>query len=57
MVGVLGCAGKTTTAWLIRGILEELGQTVGLMSNIEHAIAEDRWAPPAGRAWDRGAAL
>ncbi|PNH05610.1 UDP-N-acetylmuramoyl-L-alanyl-D-glutamate--2,6-diaminopimelate ligase [Tetrabaena socialis] len=41
-VGVLGEHGKTTTAWLIRGVLEELGQTVGLMSNIEHAIAEDR---------------
>ncbi|GLC37756.1 hypothetical protein PLESTB_001473600 [Pleodorina starrii] len=41
-VGVMGLLGKTTTAWLIRGILEELGQTAGLMSTIEHAIAEDR---------------
>lgn len=41
-VGVVGLLGKTTTSWLVRGILEELGQTVGLMSSIEHAIAEDR---------------
>ncbi len=26
MIGVLGTHGKTTTAWLIRGILEEMGQ-------------------------------
>ncbi|GIL46522.1 hypothetical protein Vafri_3516 [Volvox africanus] len=41
-IGVMGLLGKTTTGWLIRGILEELGQSVGLMSSIEHAIAEDR---------------
>ncbi|KAG2499048.1 hypothetical protein HYH03_003233 [Edaphochlamys debaryana] len=41
-VGVLGQAGKTTTSWLIRGILEEMGQTVGTSTSIEHAIAEDR---------------
>jgi UDP-N-acetylmuramyl tripeptide synthase len=41
-VGVFGLLGKTTVAWLVRGILEELGQTVGLMSTIEDAIAEDR---------------
>ncbi|EFJ40847.1 hypothetical protein VOLCADRAFT_119843 [Volvox carteri f. nagariensis] len=41
-IGVMGLLGKTTTAWLIRGLLEELGQTVGLVSTIEHAIAEDR---------------
>ncbi|KXZ52871.1 hypothetical protein GPECTOR_8g252 [Gonium pectorale] len=50
-VGVLGLVGKTTTAWLIRGILEELGQTVGLMSSVEHAIAEDR-LDEDGELWE-----
>ncbi|GFR43731.1 hypothetical protein Agub_g4842, partial [Astrephomene gubernaculifera] len=50
-IGVMGYLGKSTTAWLIRGILEELGQTVGLVSSIEHAIAEDR-LDEDGELWE-----
>lgn len=41
-VGVVGSLGKTTTSWLIRGMLEEVGQVVGMAGSIEYAISEDR---------------
>jgi UDP-N-acetylmuramoyl-L-alanyl-D-glutamate--2,6-diaminopimelate ligase len=40
MVGVTGTNGKTTTAHLIKGILEEAGQRVGLVGTIEYRIGD-----------------
>lgn len=47
-----GSAGKTTTAWLIRGIFEEWGKLTGMAGTIENAIYADKldedgnlWAP------------
>ena len=37
-----GSRGKTTTAWLLRGILEEAGLLTGLTGSIEHSISNDR---------------
>ena len=41
-VGVTGTNGKTTSAWLIRSVLEQRGLVVGMVGTIEYAIAEDR---------------
>ena len=38
MVGVTGTNGKTTTTHIIKGILEEAGQRVGLVGTIEYRI-------------------
>jgi len=35
LVGVTGTNGKTTVAWLVHHLLEELGDTTGLLSTIE----------------------
>lgn len=47
-----GSSGKTTTAWLIRGIFEEWGKLTGMASSIEDALYADKlnkegdlWAP------------
>lgn len=37
-----GSAGKTTTAWLIRGIFEEWGKLTGMAGTIENAIYADK---------------
>lgn len=42
VIGVTGTSGKTTVSWLVRGVLEELGQTTGMISSIEYGLAEDR---------------
>ena len=39
-VGVTGTNGKTTTTWLVRGILEEWGQLVGLVGTLEYSLAD-----------------
>uniref|UniRef100_A0A1D1ZZJ8 Mur ligase central domain-containing protein n=1 Tax=Auxenochlorella protothecoides TaxID=3075 RepID=A0A1D1ZZJ8_AUXPR len=51
-VAFVGTHGKTTAAWLTRGLLEETGALTGMIGTIEYAIAEDRldeegalWAP------------
>ena len=41
MVGVTGTNGKTTTTHLVKGILEEAGQRVGLVGTIEYRIGHD----------------
>ena len=46
VIGVTGTKGKTTTAYMIRSILEEVGQKVGLIGTIE-AIIGDRKIPAA----------
>ena len=40
MVGVTGTNGKTTTTHLIKAILEEAGQRVGLLGTIEYRIGD-----------------
>lgn len=47
-----GTSGKTTTAWLIRGIFEEWGKLTGMAGSIENALYADKldrdgnlWAP------------
>lgn len=47
---VLGSSGKTTTSWLIRGLLEQAGQLTGMMGSIEYALAEHLMAPD-GSMW------
>ena len=37
-----GSRGKTTTAWFLRGILEEFGLLTGMAGSIEHSISNDR---------------
>jgi UDP-N-acetylmuramoyl-L-alanyl-D-glutamate--2,6-diaminopimelate ligase len=41
VVAVTGTSGKTTVSWLVRGILEEAGQLVGMVGSIEHSVGED----------------
>ena len=41
-VGLVGSYGKTTSAWLMRGMFEEAGELTGMLGTIEYAIAEDR---------------
>ena len=41
-LSVAGSRGKTTTAWLLRGIFEEAGLLTGLTGSIEHSISNDR---------------
>ena len=49
-VGVTGTNGKTTTTWLVRGILEEWGRLVGLMGTLEYSLADAR-LDPRGEVW------
>jgi len=49
-VGVTGTNGKTTTTWLIRGILEEWDQLVGLVGTLEYSLADAR-LDPRGEVW------
>jgi UDP-N-acetylmuramoyl-L-alanyl-D-glutamate--2,6-diaminopimelate ligase len=52
VIGVTGTNGKTSTAWLIRGILEAAGHRTGLMGTLEYSDGEvaepaDLTTPPA----------
>jgi UDP-N-acetylmuramoyl-L-alanyl-D-glutamate--2,6-diaminopimelate ligase len=47
MVGITGTNGKTTTAWMIRDILNAAGRRPGLVGTIEYEIGSR--AIPAGR--------
>lgn len=49
-VTVLGTSGKTTTSWLVRGLLEQAGQLTGMMGSIEYALAEHLMEPD-GTMW------
>jgi hypothetical protein len=49
-IAVSGGSGKTTTAWLVRGVLEQAGQLTGLAGSIEHALAEHLLTPD-GDLW------
>ncbi|GBF91369.1 hypothetical protein Rsub_04109 [Raphidocelis subcapitata] len=42
VVAVTGSSGKTTVSWLVRGVLEELGQLTGMVGSVEYGLAEDR---------------
>ncbi|GAI10358.1 unnamed protein product, partial [marine sediment metagenome] len=42
MIGITGTNGKTTTAYLVEGILDQAGFKVGLMGTIEHRMAQSR---------------
>jgi hypothetical protein len=47
LLTVLGTSGKTTTSWLIRGLLEQAGQLTGMVGSIEYALAEHLMTPDA----------
>lgn len=47
LLTVLGTSGKTTTSWLIRGLLEQAGQLTGMLGSIEYALAEHLMTPDA----------
>ena len=42
IIGVLGTHGKTSTAWILRQILEEFKVCTGMMCDIEYAILGDQ---------------
>lgn len=48
LLTVLGTSGKTTTSWLIRGLLEQAGQLTGMVGSIEYALAEHLMGPEGG---------
>jgi len=48
---VTGTNGKTTTTWLIRGILEEAGYVTGMIGTVEYALAEHR-LDSSGHVWE-----
>lgn len=50
VLSVLGTNGKTTTSWLIRGLLEQAGQLTGMVGSIEYALAEHLMNPD-GSMW------
>lgn len=41
LIGITGTKGKTTTAYMIKSILEKAGKKVGLIGTIENFIGED----------------
>jgi UDP-N-acetylmuramoyl-L-alanyl-D-glutamate--2,6-diaminopimelate ligase len=45
VIGVTGTNGKTTTAWLIRGILEAAGHRTGLLGTVENC--DGQWSTPS----------
>lgn len=50
-VAFIGSYGKTTTAWLTRGLLEEAGEVVAMVGEIENAIMGDKLTLE-GDLWD-----
>ncbi len=44
LVGITGTNGKTTTAFLVHGLLTTLGKTAGLVGTVENRIGQDRYA-------------
>ena len=48
-----GTNGKTTTTWLVRGILEEAGLSTGMLGTVEYALAEHR-LDISGNFWEGG---
>eukprot|EP00747_Dinoflagellata_sp_TGD_P158674 gnl/TRDRNA2_/TRDRNA2_177833_c0_seq1.p1 gnl/TRDRNA2_/TRDRNA2_177833_c0~~gnl/TRDRNA2_/TRDRNA2_177833_c0_seq1.p1 ORF type:complete len:761 (-),score=-36.13 gnl/TRDRNA2_/TRDRNA2_177833_c0_seq1:261-2543(-) len=40
VIGLVGSRGKTTTSWLIRGILEQMENFTALLSDIEYSLSE-----------------
>jgi UDP-N-acetylmuramoyl-L-alanyl-D-glutamate--2,6-diaminopimelate ligase len=43
MVGVTGTNGKTTTTYLVEGILRSLGQNPGVIGTVEYRLGERNW--------------
>jgi UDP-N-acetylmuramyl tripeptide synthase len=41
-VGITGTNGKTTTAWLMRSVFEQMGKLTGMIGTVEYALATDR---------------
>ena len=46
-----GSRGKSTTAWLVRGIYEELRKVTGMIGTIEYAITTDKMTAD-GDLWE-----
>ena len=44
LVGITGTNGKTTTAFLVHGLLTALGQRAGLVGTVENRIGTERYA-------------
>ncbi len=44
LVGITGTNGKTTTSFLVHGLLTDLGRTVGLVGTVENRIGRERYA-------------
>lgn len=51
MVSDAGSKGKTSTAWLVRGIFEEMQKVTGMIGSIEYSIAVDKMTSD-GDLWE-----
>ncbi|HEX3998006.1 MAG TPA: UDP-N-acetylmuramoyl-L-alanyl-D-glutamate--2,6-diaminopimelate ligase [Pirellulales bacterium] len=55
VIGVTGTSGKTTTSWLIRGILEAAGHATGMLGTIE--LSDGQWSSPSPETTPSAAVL
>ncbi|GAQ90408.1 UDP-N-acetylmuramoylalanyl-D-glutamate-2,6-diaminopimelate ligase [Klebsormidium nitens] len=46
VVGITGTNGKTTTSYIVRGIIEEMGQQTGLLGTIAYYVGKKRLDAP-----------
>ena len=46
LLGITGTNGKTTTAFLLHGLLQRLGETAALIGTVENRIGTERYATP-----------
>ena len=51
MLGITATSGKTTTAYLVRAVLEDAGVTSGLIGTVETLIGDERIAHTAGASF------
>lgn len=50
-IGVVGSRGKSSVAWLVRGLLEQAGELVGMIGDSEYAISTVR-VTREGEIWE-----
>lgn len=55
VIGITGTNGKTSTSWLIRGILESAGVATGMIGTIE--LSDGQWSSPSPETTPSAAVL